>query len=731
MEERFKIKKRDGSYADYSFEKVENSIKKTFMASYGEIPKYVQFKHLKNYLETILQQEDKRSVEVIQDTVEEWLMDHDYYPAAKDYILYREKHKNIRNWVNSKLEFIKKYKKSSNTANATIDDNSNVSNKNVGILNAEIHKEDNVQISRKMVMTKLQQLFPSFDAKQYERDLCNHLIYKHDENSFAGAIAPYCVALTMYPFLTDGIRGVGGLSARPKNLDSYCGMFINMVFAVASQFAGATACPEALLYFDYFARKEWGDNYYLHCDDILNPISKHPRTIQEQIHQYFQQIVYSINQPAGSRNGQSAFTNFSYYDKAFFDGMFGDFYFPDGTQPTWDSFNWLQKDFMMWFNEERTKCMLTFPVESFALIYKDGKFEDQESADFIAEEYARGHSFFTYVSDTTDSLSSCCRLKNTIQTKEFNFTNGNMGLQTGSKSVITLNLSRIIQNWCKKIGGKPEVGNQYDSLRLELREVLQRVFKYHIAYNELLWDMKDAHLLPVYDAGFIDLNKQYLTVGINGLNQAAEFLGMQCNNNEEYKDFCKAVFKIISETCEENKQKFNKHQVTFNVEQVPAESLAIKNYNWDKEDGYWVPDDTNLYASYIFKPNDKSLSVFDKLTMHSKEFASEELSGGQAAHINLSEHLSVAQYKHILNYAGKIGCSYFTFNVPNCECKDCGYIAKQPFQICPKCGGKHISLWDRVIGYLTEIKNWSSGRQEEQKTRIYTNPSEIEKASCN
>ena len=346
------------------------------------------------------------TVEQVQDIVEHVLMEH-HPEVAKEYILYRHHKEQIRDWVDTKEEFIRKYKDASNTADATIDDNSNVSNKNIGILNNEIHKEDNIQVNRRMVVRKLRELYPDFDAKQYERDLASHIIYKHDESSFS-LPAPYCVALTMYPFLADGIKGIGGLSAKPKNLDSYCGMLVNMIFAVSAQFLGAVACPEALLYFDYFARKEWGDDYYLHVDDVVNPRSTHPRTIGEQIHQHFQQMIYSINQPAAARGLQSAFVNFSYYDKAFFDSMFGDFYFPDGTQPVWGSLNWLQKDFMQWFNQERMRCILTFPVESFALVYKDHQFADPENAEFVAEEYARGHSFFTYISDTVDSLSSCC-----------------------------------------------------------------------------------------------------------------------------------------------------------------------------------------------------------------------------------------------------------------------------------------------------------------------------------
>lgn len=312
-------------------------------------------------------------------------------------------------FVRNKIEFIERYKKAANTANATIDDNSNVANKNAAILNSEIHKTDNARISRAMVVNKLKELYPDFNAKRYIRDLEDHVIYKHDESSFAGAIAPYCVSVTMYPFLMDGIKGLGGLSASPKNLKSFCGIFCNMIFAISSQFAGAVAVSEALLYFTYFCKKEWGDDFYLRPDEIIErPKNSEPRTILKEIQQYWQQIIYTINQPAAARGFQSAFVNFSYFDKPFFEGMFGDFYFPDGTQPDWESLKWIQMEFMKWFNAERLKTILTFPVETVTLLYKDGKFEDEEMAQFVYDEYARGHSFFTYISDTVDSLSSCC-----------------------------------------------------------------------------------------------------------------------------------------------------------------------------------------------------------------------------------------------------------------------------------------------------------------------------------
>ena len=1186
------VRKSDGSYEEFNRRKLINIVKKVFKTAEIECDS-----DCAREIVDSLYIYDGILCSSIRKQLEERFSERDTR-LLNAYRKVKNKKEEIENFVERKINFINNYKKATNTANATVDDNSNVANKNIGVLNAEIHKEENIQISRKMVMGKVKELYPTFNPKNYVKDLENHIIYKHDESSFAGAIAPYCVSLTMYPFLTNGLKNLGGLSAEPKNIDSYCGMYCNLIFAISSQFAGAcmykdqkilinkdgitnsvkakdfvnsfnlnktfsnyqgdweyldisdlnyyveedekkvkinkvyrrkysddiykikthtnleclvtkdhkfkvlyrgrvlevpaselqdnetlfvgkdhscmidktskdykdgqflgiicgdgsitnknytrvtinneqmfikdfldeyfenefgkkgvfkldkrkkancgdysvssvsirqkicdmlipcerhdtftkniditnksidfqmgfldgllvtdgcycidkgihisltneglidtvlkileniningvnktggkiygnnpnrhpifsvwvpskvrkylqltllkpckssinrlalradTSCKyqgkevyylgphhaetvkgskficvgnthnlkykeyhtdvlesieifknddeyvyeietethwyncggiithncatsEALLYFTYFCKKEWGENFYKESDsfykigyklrELLNKshywtnnikeLSEHDfgseelnklrdelvyeserplteeelkdyyehikedpsyvlklgdgtRTIKGQIHQYWQQIVYTIGQPAAARGFQSSFVNFSYFDKPFFDGMFGNFYFPDGTQPDWESLKWIEKEFMMWFNNERLKCLLTFPVESFTLLYKDGKFEDEEMFEFVCEEYARGHSFFTYISDSVDSLSSCCRLKNKIQTKEFNFTNGNIGTQTGSKSVITLNLNRIIQDW---FNGRKEKNSEfffngsnsdYDSLKNYINKILERVYKYHTAYNELLWEMYDSNLLPAYKAGFIDLNKQYLTIGLNGLNQAAEFLGMKCNDNEQYATFCQNIFGNIKEQNTLHKVTEGKHKLTFNTEQVPAESLAIKNYNWDKEDGYWVPSDTNLYASYVYKPNE-DLTIFEKIRLMGNNYIGDYLDGGSAAHLNLDSHLSKEQYKKILTYSAENGCAYLTFNVPNCQCDDCGFIAKQPFDKCPHCGSTNISLYDRIIGYLTKIKNWSDGRQIEQKTRVYSN----------
>ena len=709
------VVKRNGNLEQFCGDKIKSAINKAFKACNYVIDDSV-IEDIYNDIHIY----DNIHIEDIQDQIEELLFDYDFPVIAKAFILYREKRNFIRYFVQTKENFINRYKYANNTADATIDDNSNVANKNIAVLNNELYKEDNIEINRSRVINKLKEIHPEFDAYQYIRDLHNHILYKNDENSTFGF--PYCTSVTMYPFLLNGIRDLGGLSAAPKNIDSFCGMFVNFIFAVASQFAGAVATSEFLLCFDYFARKEWGDDYYLKYDYSLNCELGRPKTIKKQIHQYFQQVVYSINQPSAARGFQSVFWNISYFDKDFFDGMFGNFCFPDGTQPNWDSLFWLQREFMQWFNAERTKCMITFPVESYAVIYKDGKFADEASADLIAEMYSQGHSFFTYISDTADSLASCCRLKNKVQTREFNFTNGNIGVQTGSKSVITLNLNRIVQDWYRmmdshnKDWSKQKAVDSWADLSEYLINILERVYKYHEAYNELLWDMYDANLLPVYKAGFIDLNKQYLTIGLNGLTASAEFLGLECSNNLEYQKYCQLIFSTIRDCNAAHKTK----KLNFNCELIPAESAGVKLYNWDKEDGYWVPTDINLYTSYIFKPYDSNISILDKFVLHGSNYIGEYLDGGVANHVNLSEHPDKQQCKLLLQHAANVGCQYFTFNVPNSECEECGYITKHIIKECPKCGSSKIVLWDRIIGYLSKIKNWSLPRQLERLKRIYS-----------
>lgn len=730
--------KRDGIKEEFNRNKIRDAVLKAFgiAQNFSKTMDEDTYRAVTEITNSVVETEDQ-SIEDIQDQIEELLMDLGYHDVAKKYILYRKEREDIRNHATRDIEFIHNFVKSDNTANATIDDNSNVGTKGIGVLNAEIHKADNKLTNTEWWESFVKKRDPNFNIKVMRNDF-KTILYPHDSSSQVGE--PYCMAASMYPFLLSGLEKLGGKSAVPKNLDSFCGIYVNLNFALASEIKGAVATPEFLMYMDYFCRKEWGNNYYLKPSvKITTDYCIKQKTIGSQIDQYFQQVTYSINQIAGARGMQSPFTNFSFFDKYFFEGMFGEFVFPDGTKPEWNSTNWLQRRYLHWLNQERLKCILTFPVCSYAcLTDKEGNFKDLDTFHFICSEYAQGNSFFIYLSRSVDSLSSCCRLQNAIQENTFNTTNGQIGVMTGSKNVITLNLNRIIQDWqhtwsdykdhidvntnrcCFPVDWITHKDFQ-EGIKKYIENILERVYLYQYAYNDLMHWCKDHHLYAAYDAGFINLDKQYLTIGINGLNQAAEYLGMECNNNIYYKTFCRLIFSTIKEQNKKHKTK----TAQFNTEQVPAESASVKLYNRDKSDGYWIPTDTNLYASYIFKPNDTHISILDKIILHSSEFAADELDGGSACHLNLSEHLSQKQYEYLLKFMAKVGCKYSTFNIPNCECDECHFIAKQPFSKCPKCGSTHISLWDRIIGYLTKISNWSAARQLEGSTRSRKNELEI------
>lgn len=543
------VVKRNKTVQPFNWDKIDNAIVKAFHAVNEPIDEDI-LSDVKDelYFNNII------SVEEIQDQIEKALMACDYYNVAKAFILYRQKQAELRALVNKK-QFIKDYAKASNAATGSkYDANANVTEKNIVTLNGELFKGDIIKVNRAILTDKIRELYGEDLAKEYIRQLESHELYKHDETS----IMPYCVAITMYPFLLEGLEPLGGLSAKPKNLDSFCGMFVNLVFAISSQFAGAVATGEFLMYFDYFARKEWGEDYWKHPEEMVD---KH-RNIDKTLEQKFQQIVYSINQPAAARNFQSVFWNISYFDRYYFEGLFGEFVFPDGTKPVWDSLNWLQKKFMTWFNEERTKCILTFPVETVALLTDGEDIRDKEWADFTAEMYSKGHSFFTYTSDSADSLSSCCRLRNEVSDNQFSYSLGAGGIATGSKSVMTLNINRLVQD---------AVNNGYDMIDY-LREQVRKVHKYQTAYNELLKDYLKDGLLTVYTAGFINLKKQYLTVGVNGVIEAAEFLGIPVNDNPTYREFMQSILKTISD---ENKKAKTK-ELMFNTEFVPKTCGHVK-----------------------------------------------------------------------------------------------------------------------------------------------------------
>lgn len=726
-----KVQKRTGQIVDFDLEKIGNAIKKAFDSKQVE------------YDPAIVKSVDKLisltytnvpvSVETIQDYVERVLMQFGYYDIAKTFILYREQRKSTR-FVKERIDYMNQYSQSTDNAasSSETDGNANVTMKNVANLEGEVYKTTNRIIQRQRMKDELNILFPEV-AKQYETDLDNHIIYTHDEAS-TPVLKQYCMAVSLYPLLTEGVGNIDGVTpSEPNDLQSFSGQITNLIFLLSSQCKGAVAVGEYFIALNYYVVKEFGDKWYEKLDcEASSPHCLIKRTVRDNILKAFKQFVWGVNQPAGNRSYQSPFTNISYYDHTYFTSLFGEFCYPDGSKPEWIAIDTLQRMFMKWFNQIRLKQVLTFPVETFAMVHNGDDIIDLNYKQLCAEMYAEGHSFFTYISDSADSLASCCRLRNELAENTFSPTSGLTGVMTGSCNVITLNINRIVQDWAlthtlngtplikgKKLTGNPlRVTAIENDLKNYVTRILERVYKYHIAFKTMLYDLEDKGMFAASNGGYIHISKLYSTIGINGLNEAARFLGMKVSNNPEYIEFLQLILGTIKEQNKLHSIHDRKRPFLFNSEVVPAEGLGGKNYKWDKEGGYVVPEDENLYNSYFYNAHDDT-SILDKFILHGHQ-TYQYTDGGSAAHINLEDHLSKEQYLKLIDFAIANGTNYFTFNIPNSKCEDCGKIIKRPIDTCPCCGSHNITQYTRVIGYLRPTKAFGSDRQQEARNRIYS-----------
>lgn len=599
--------------------------------------------------------------------------------------------KNIpQDIIDNRLGFIDSYIAAQNAASGSeVDSNANVTHKTLATLEAELYKPLTIELNRAKVCAKLTERFGADVAKEYRKDLKDHLIYVHDESS----LKPYCASISLYPFLLEGTKSVGGVSGAPKNLQSFCGGFVNLVYQIASNFAGAVATVEFLHMFDYFARKTYGKDYL--------------KTNQHDIEQELQGVVYALNQPASARGDQSVFWNISVFDRPYMKEMFGGFYYPDGTQVNMQSTRELQLFFMEWFRKERHKELLTFPVLTVSLLTTQEGFADAELMRYCAGQMEKGHSFFVYMSDSVDSLASCCRLRNELADNTFSYTLGAGGVVTGSAQVITINMHRLVQEYAIH-------SDVADFSFYALEPVIRYVHLYLIASRMVYEDYIKAGLLPAYSAGYMDIDKQFLTIGLNGVVEAAEYLGYDINNNARYKRFLSELLAVFKA---ENKKALKKYGIRFNTEFVPAENLGVKNAKWDREAGF--PAQRDCYNSYFYRVEDDSLTPLDKIEMYGKEIT-DHLDGGSALHLNLEQLLSFTQAKKIFELCRKNGVPYWTTNVLCTICDKCGTIDPVTRKQCKTCGSTDLDYGTRIIGYLRRLSSFSDGRQKEADRRYYS-----------
>lgn len=717
------VVKRDGSLQEFDSNKIVEAISKAFNACCPE-----ENKEVITSMVTDMHLWDGITIEEIQDVVIETLRDYGYDDVASAYSQYRSEQSRLREII-AKISYQDNYINSSENAatSSETDGNANVVSKNVATLESEDRKRENREIQRYRMKKKLKILYPELSS-QYARDLDSHIIYTHDEAS-TSVLKQYCMAVSLYPLMLEGVGNIDGVTPGPPNdLQSFSGQVTNLIFLLSSQCKGAVAVGSYFIALNYYIIAEYGEKWYEKLDCICT--SEHSlikRTIEDSILKAFKQFVWGINQPAGNRSYQSPFTNVSYYDRTYFESLFGEFYYPDGSKPEWTAIDTLQRLFMSWFNKLRLKQVLTFPVETFAMVHDGKDIIDKEYKDLCAEMYAQGHSFFTYISDSADSLASCCRLRNELAENTFSPTSGMTGVKTGSCNVITLNINRIVQDCIRENCTNPEDIIQvypefkesiHNGIRESLVKILERVYKYHITYKTMLYEWEEKKMFASSNGGYINIKDLYSTIGLNGLNEAAEFLGLKVSNNPEYFKFLQLILGTIKEQNKIHSIHDKKRPFLFNSEVVPAEGLGGKNYKWDKADGYWVPEDRNLYNSYFYNAHDDT-SVLDKFILHGRQ-TYQYTDGGSAAHINLEEHLSKKQYLHLIDFAIEQGTNYFTFNIPNSKCEDCGHIVKAPIKACPKCGSGHITQYTRIIGYLRPITAFGKDRKIEAEKRTYS-----------
>lgn len=732
------IVKRNGTKEEFNPEKIEEAILKAFKAcnySIGEVDRRNITEFIDNLGNGALATMDNPvkeeiPVECIQDKVEKFLCKR-WFPVGKAYMLYREQHKMGR-FIRERIDYMNEYSNSNLNASSSseTDCNANVAMKNVANLEGEVYKTTNRIIQRQRMKNKLKELFPEV-ADQYEKDLNSHIIYTHDEAS-TPVLKYYCCAVTLYPLMTEGVGNVDGITPTPPNdIQSFSGQITNLAFLLSSQCKGAVAFGDYFVALNYYVVKEFGDQWYNKLDVIVtNSHITKQHTIEYYILKGMKQFIYGVCQPAGNRSYNSPFTNVSWYDKYYFEAMFGEFYYPDGTKPEWKAVDKLQRMFMKLMREIRLLTPITFPVTTMSLLHNGKEFLDKEYEDLCAEEWSKGGSFFCYMNDNPASLASCCRVLNEMTENTFSSTTGMNGVMTGSCNVITLNINRIIQDCFKNLilpkdYNKSEITSWWkdkygkENVKHYLENILERVYKYHIAYKTMLYDLEDKGMFAASNGNYIYMKKLYSTIGLIGYMEAAQFLGLEISNNKDYKDFLKLIFNTVSEQNKLYSIHDKKRPFLMNSEAIPGENLGVKLLEWDKKDGYYTPEGAKRYNCYFFNPWNDKVSIIDKLKLHGGDIA-KALSGGQAAHLNLDTHLSKEQYKELMHIAMENGTNYFTFNIPMSKCKDCGHVVNAPIKECPKCHSKNIRYYTRIIGYLVAVDNWSEAMQKEFGDRYFS-----------
>ena len=592
----------------------------------------------------------------------------------------------------SYTDFIDNFVDKATVADASIDGNANVGHKDIVSLENEMSKPHSKLLGFNKIFYEINKKYGYQTAVDWLTNEWDGHFYLHD--AYNATYKPYCFAYDIEELVNRGLFFIESFNAQPpKHLVTYTDFVAEFISWCCNRTSGAVGTPSFLIYSYYFWKKDVESGYCQHDAEYYRD-------------QEFQRIIYKLNQPFLRGGIQSAFTNFSIFDRPYLEALFGGKEFPDGTFMIdyIDEILEYQKAFMRTLSEIREQNVMTFPVMTFALLRKDGKFVDEDFAKWCCKHNMKWADSNFFVSDDINSLSNCCRLKSNI--KELGYFNsvGGTALEVGSVKVNTINLARLSYE-----KGKEEyLDSLYEKTILSLK-ILDCI-------RHIIQRNAEKGLLPNYTLNIINMNSQYNTIGIIGIYETLQKYGFTRKDELGYTyytddgiDFAKSIL----ETIHNAKNEFAKNKdYMINIEQIPGERAACILMEKDKQ---FFPNEQYELPLY----GNQWIPLGVKTTIQEKVRLSAILdgacSGGSIAHINIDAPFTNFDTAwKMLNYVADAGVTYFAFNLRISACKhNHGFYG----ELCPVCGEQKVTSYQRIVGFLTPERTYSKERKAEFRMR--------------
>lgn len=619
---------------------------------------------------------------------------------------YGEKFKILNGFHDSQMnysDFIDSFV-DNNVADVTIDANANASttNKDINNLLTEKGKSHDKLFAANKIFYEIQKKYGLNTAKEWLETEYNGGFYLHDFPSTT--YMPYCYAYDLTRLATEGLFFLNNYNSEPpKHLTTYFDDVIEFISYMSNRSSGACGIPNVLIWSYYYWKKDCEDGYYLRDKDYY-------------LRQNFQKFIYRLNQPF-LRVNQSSFTNISIFDREYLVSLFGGVEYPDGSLVI-DNIEEIiehQKIFMEVVSEIRIENMFTFPVLTYSLLYQDNKFIDEDFAKWCSNHNRLWNDSNFFISEDVGTLSNCCRLlSDTSKLNAFINSIGGTALSIGSVKVNTINLMRIAYETNKDENKYLELLKHRTELCCKTLDIIRHIIKRNV----------EKGLLPNYQDGGIEMEKQYNTVGILGLYETIEYFGFikedefgNKSYTEEGIEFASKIFKTLNDV----KDNFT-NEYSLNIESVPAERAAVilcakdnELYNKNKEESKFI-------YSNQWIPLSEKCTIQEKLRLSS--ILDAKCSGGSIAHINLDNNFPNDEVAwNMLNKIAQAGVIYFAFNTKINECKNHhGFVGTN---ICPNCGEEVYDTYCRIVGYLVPTRNYSKDRKKEFTLRDWYKYSDL------